>query len=64
MPAKVEAINNWLKPTNIHEVWQFLRLCTYYWKFVWSFANMAATLHELLKESDERLRKKKFRPIN
>jgi hypothetical protein len=20
MPAKVEAINNWLKPTNIHEV--------------------------------------------
>jgi hypothetical protein len=25
---------------------------------------MAAALHELLKESDEWLRKKKFRPIN
>jgi hypothetical protein len=64
MPAKVEAINNWPKPTNVHEVRQFLGLCTYYRKFVRSFANMAAALHELLKESDERLRKKKFRPIN
>jgi hypothetical protein len=49
---------------NIHEVQQFLRLCTYYQKFIQSFANMAAALHELLKESDEWLRKKKFRPIN
>jgi hypothetical protein len=64
MPAKVEAINNWPKPMNIHEVRQFLGLCTYYRKFVRSFANMAAALHELLKESDERLHKKKFRPIN
>jgi hypothetical protein len=64
MPAKVEAINNWPKPMNIHKVQQFLGLCTYYRKFVRSFANMVAALHELLKESDEQLHKKKFHPIN
>lgn len=61
--AKVKAILDWPVPQNVHEVRQFIGLAAYYRRFIKGFASIAVPLHELLKESDEELRKKRFRPI-
>jgi hypothetical protein len=64
IPTKLNAIMDWPRPTNVNEVRRFLGLATYYRRFVRGFAKIAGPLHELTKEADEELRKKKFRPIN
>ncbi|KAG0154953.1 hypothetical protein PDIDSM_526 [Penicillium digitatum] len=51
------------RPTNVNEVRRFLGLATYYRRFVKDFAKIAVALHNLTKEADEELRKRKFRPI-
>jgi hypothetical protein len=63
VPAKLDVIKTWPRPKDVHGLRQFLGLCTYYRRFVKGFANIAAPLHEMLKESDADLRQKKFRPI-
>ena len=47
---KTEAIRNWPKPRDKHELRSFLGLCTYYRRFVERFADVAAPLHRLTEE--------------
>ena len=61
--SKVQAIQDWPAPRNVHEVRQFLGLASYYRRYVSGFAKIAAPLSDLLVEADAELRKKKFRPI-
>ena len=62
-PAKVDAIRDWPIPTTAHEIRQFLGLASYYRNHVKGFANIAAPLSDLLKESDAELRAAKHRSI-
>lgn len=60
---KLDVIKEWPRPKNVNEVRRFVGLATYYRRFVKDFAKIAVALHDLTKEADEELRKKKFRPI-
>ena len=45
--SKVEAIKNWLTPTNITKVQSFLGFMGYYHRFIPKFAQVARPLHKL-----------------
>ena len=47
---KIQAVKDWPRPKNLHELRSFLGLCTYYRLFVPNFASVAASLHELTKK--------------
>ncbi len=47
-PTKVEAVKNWLVPRNNSELRSFLRLCSYYRRFVKSFTELTHALNQLL----------------
>ena len=51
-PSKVEAVMTWPTPENKWELRGFLGLCSYYRKFIKSFANIADPLHPLTKETE------------
>ena len=55
--SKIEAIKNWLTPTNVTEVRSFLGFMGYYCRFIPKFAQVACPLHELT--SGENVGKKK-----
>ena len=46
-PGKITAITQWIQPTNVTELRQFLELCGYYRRFVPKFASIAGPLHRL-----------------
>ena len=46
-PAKIDAVTSWSIPKSVRDVRSFLRLCSYYRRFVQDFAEIAAPLHEL-----------------
>ena len=46
-PKKVDTVRDWPVPKNKHEVRSLLGLCSYYRRFVKSFATIAKPLHEL-----------------
>ncbi|MCO5561574.1 hypothetical protein L7F22_015194 [Adiantum nelumboides] len=48
--AKIEAIRNWPDLKNVHEVRSFLGLCSYYWRYVRKFAEIASPLHMLTQK--------------
>jgi hypothetical protein len=48
---KVAVVRDWPVPQNLREVRSFLGLCSYYRKFISGFANIAASLHELMKKN-------------
>jgi RNase H-like domain found in reverse transcriptase/Integrase zinc binding domain len=50
-PEKVRVVQEWPTPSNIFEVRSFIGLCSYYRKFVRSFAELAAPLHDLTKKN-------------
>ena len=45
MGTKINAIRDWPRPRDKHEVRSFLGLCTYYRRFVHGFADIAAPLN-------------------
>ena len=47
---KVAAVRDWPVPNNLSEVRSFLGLCSYYRRFVKSFADVAAPLHALSRK--------------
>jgi transposase InsO family protein len=49
-PAKIEAMNAWPAPRNVHEVRQYLGVTSYYRRFVPGFAQVTAPIYELLKD--------------
>ena len=49
-PAKIEAIKEWPRPTNVTEVRSFLGLAGYYRRFVEGFSKIAASLSQLTKK--------------
>ena len=48
-PQKAETIHSWPEPTSITDVRSFLGLCSYYRRFIPSFADIAKPLHQLLE---------------
>ena len=52
-PTKIEAIVNWLRPTNVSEVRSFLGMAGYYRRFVEGFSKLAMPITKLLKKSNE-----------
>ena len=49
-PEKIQAILDWLSPTNVFEIRSFLGLAGYYRKFVEGFSSIAKPLTQLLKK--------------
>ncbi|XP_028123665.1 uncharacterized protein LOC114320797 [Camellia sinensis] len=49
-PSKIEAIVNWLRPTNVSEVHSFLGLTGYYRKLVKDFSKIAITLTQFTRK--------------
>ncbi|XP_074346453.1 uncharacterized protein LOC141685240 [Apium graveolens] len=49
-PAKVEAITNWPRPSNVTEVRSFLGLAGYYRRFVEGFSSIALALTQLMRK--------------
>ena len=52
---KIDAIKNWPIPSNISKLRSFLRLASYYWKFVKGFFAIATPLTKLLYKDQDYL---------
>jgi ribosomal protein L31 len=50
-PKKVEVVQNWPVPKNVHEVRSFLGLANYFRKFISHYSEVAAPLTNLTKKS-------------
>jgi len=48
--TKIQAIKQWVVPASIKQLQAFLRLASYYRKFIKNFAMLAAPLTNLLKK--------------
>ena len=46
-PSKLESVTNWPTPKNVKQVRGFIGLCSYYRKYIKSFADIARPLHQL-----------------
>ncbi|GFQ71956.1 retrovirus-related Pol polyprotein from transposon 17.6 [Trichonephila clavata] len=52
-PDKIWAVKNWKNPTDVHQLRNFLGLCTYYQKFVKDFSTIARSLHKLTEANQK-----------
>jgi hypothetical protein len=50
-PKKVEVVQNWLAPKNVHEVRLFLGLANYFGKFISHYSEVAAPFTNVTKKS-------------
>ena len=50
-PSKVEAVSQWKQPRNPIEVWSFLGLAGYYWRFVDGFSKIATLMKALTRKN-------------
>ncbi|XP_069618471.1 uncharacterized protein [Ranitomeya imitator] len=57
-PDKVTVIKNWPKPSNLHEVRQFLGLVGYYRRFIKDFTKIATPLQDLLVSQSKKTKGK------
>ena len=48
-PSKIEAVKNWVRPTNVTEVRSFVGLASYYRRFVKGFSSVSSQLKNLTK---------------
>jgi len=47
-PTKIKGVADWPEPRDRREVWQFLRFCNFYWRFILGFTKVAKPLTELM----------------
>jgi hypothetical protein len=52
-PAKVKEIVAWSIPTTVTEIWSFLGLAGYYWRFIEGFSKIAESITSLLEKGRE-----------
>jgi hypothetical protein len=52
-PAKVKEIMEWRVPTTVTEIWSFMGLAGYYWRFIEGFSKIAKPMTLLLKKGRE-----------
>jgi hypothetical protein len=52
-PGKVEAVVNWVRSSNAHEVRSFLGLAGYYRRFVEGFSRLATPLTKLIRKNEK-----------
>ena len=50
-PSKIEAVKNWVRPTNVTVVRSFVGLASYYGRFVKGFSSVASQRTNLTKQS-------------
>ena len=50
-PAKLEVIQGWPNPRNLHELRSFIGMCAYYRRFIEKFSFIAGPLHDLTKKN-------------
>ena len=49
-PKKIQIVKEWPRPTDVHELRQYLGFCNFYRRFVKSYSQIAAPLTTLLKK--------------
>ena len=49
-PGKLQVINEWPVPKNLHELRSFIGMCSYYRRFIEKFSVIAGPLHDLTKK--------------
>ena len=49
-PDKLQVINEWPVPKNLHELRSFIGMCSYYRRFIEKFSVIAGPLHDLTKK--------------
>jgi hypothetical protein len=52
-PAKVTSIVGWKIPSTVSDVWSFLGLAGYYWRFIEGFSKIAKPMTSLLEKGKE-----------
>ena len=63
-PAKCQQVRDWPVPRDLHEVWLFVGLCSYYRRHIQGFTELAAPLYELAtKGTDFELTKRRTRHL-
>ena len=50
-PRKIEAVKNWPRPLTLTDIWSFLGLMGYHWRFVDGFTSIASLLITLTQKS-------------
>jgi hypothetical protein len=52
-PSKVKEVLDWNPPTIVSEVWSFLGLVGYYWRFILNFSKITKPITKLLKKENK-----------
>ena len=50
-PAKVECVQNWPQPQNVHDVRRFLGLTNYFKRYMYNYSDIACPLTDLTRQN-------------